>query len=330
MATMTEPAVPNAAVMNWFVDEVEARSDGRLTFDVTPPNSLCPANEIAVCTQDGRADVGVAIPDYTPQIFPTITVVSVPFVAADSQALVQSLYEINHEHEGAREVWAANDLKMIAHWSGGRLTLGSPEPIESIDDLQGLRWRMSGPYLQRAMEQVGGSNVALTAPETYEAVERGVVDAVGFALDGAVDYQLMELLPYWTDAGTGHYNTFGMWFNQDTYDGLPDDLRKIVDEVTAELNGGEAVRAFSEVAETQCEALMEHPNVETLDAWSDEAVQQWDDAVGDKLLERWITDAEANGLSDARGYLDAYMEKLETHGDQIPDPLDLCVERFSQ
>src|SRR5699024_3364985 len=142
--------------------------------------------------------VGVTIPDYTPQMFPQITVVSVPFVAADQQAQMQALYTVNHEHEGAQQVWDDNNLVMISHWSAGRLALGSPEPINSIEDMKGMRWRVSGPYLQRAMEEVGGSNIALPAPDTYEAIERGVADAAGFALDGAVDYKLMELLPYWT------------------------------------------------------------------------------------------------------------------------------------
>lgn len=330
VATMTEPNVPSAGVMNWFVDEVEERSDGRLTFDVTAPNSLCPAEEISVCTQDGRADVGVAIPDYTPQIFPSITVVSVPFVAADQQALMQSLYDVNHEHEGAMQVWESNNLEMIAHWSAGRLTLGSPEPVESVDDMAGLKWRVSGPYLQSAVEAAAGSNVALTAPETYEGVERGVADAVGFAIDGATDYQLMELLPYWTDPGTGHYNTFGMWFNLDVYEGLPDDLREVVDEVTADLNSGDGTRAFSEVAETQCTTLQEHENVEDFDQWSDEATEEWHDLVGDELLQMWVSEAEGNGLDDAEGYLDMYTELLDSYdGEVLPDPLDECVEQFA-
>lgn len=330
VATMAEVGTVGAVVQDWFVAEVESRSDGRLTFDVTAPNSLCPANEISVCTQDGRADVGVSIPDYTPQIFPQITVVSVPFVAADQQALMQALYDVNHEHEGAMQLWDSNNLTMIAHWSAGRLTMASDEPVGSIEDMRGLRWRVSGPYLQRAVEAAGGSNVALAAPETYEGIERGVADAASFALDGMVAYQLVELLPHYSDPGTGHYNTFGMWFNDDVYEDLPDDLREIVDEVTAELNGGEGTAAFREVAEEQCTMVMEHDNVESFTAWSEEATQEWQDLVGEELLTTWVNDAEGNGLEDAQGYLDAYMALLEEYDDpEATDPTIECVERFA-
>lgn len=330
VATMAEVGTVGAAVQDWFVSEVESRSDGRLTFDVTAPNSLCPANEISVCTQDGRADVGVSIPDYTPQMFPQITVVSVPFVAADQQALMQALYDVNHEHEGAMQLWDDNNLKMIAHWSAGRLVMASDQPVESIEDMEGLRWRVSGPYLQRAVEAVGGSNVALAAPETYEGIERGVADAASFALDGMVAYQLLELLPYYTDPGTGHYNTFGMWFNAEVYEGLPEDLRQVVDEVTAEVNGGEGTAAFRTVAEEQCVTVMEHENVQDFTAWSEEATQEWQDLVGDELLTQWVSDAESNGLSDAQSYLDTYMGLLEEYdAGESTDPTVECVERFS-
>lgn len=329
VATMAEAGTVGEAVQNWFVEEVESRSEGRLTFDVTAPNSLCPANEISVCIQDGRADVGVSIPDYTPQIFPQITVVSVPFVAADQQALMQALYDVNHEHDGAMQLWQDNGLKMIAHWSAGRLIMGSDQPVDSIADMQGQRWRVSGPYLQRAVEAAGGSNVALSAPETYEGVERGVADAAAFAMDGMVAYQLLELLPYYTDPGTGHYNTFGMWFNADVYEGLPDDLRQIVDEVTTDVNGGEGTEAFRVVAEEQCVTVMDHDNVEDFDAWTEEATEEWHALVGDELTDQWVSDAESNGLNDAQGYLDRYTELLEEYDDgEENDPTVECVAQF--
>lgn len=330
VATITEPGVPSAAVMHWFLDEVTERSEGRLKFDVPPANAVCPGAEIAPCTEDGRADVGVTIPDYTPQMFPQITVVSVPFVAADQQAQMQALYTVNHEHPGAMKLWEDNNLVMIAHWSAGRLTLGSPEPVNSIADMQNTRWRVSGPYLQRAVEAIGGSNIAVPAPETYEAIERGVADAVGFAVDGAVDYKLMELLPYWTDPGTGHYNTFGMWFNKDVYDGLPDDLRAIVDEVTTELNGGKGIEAFAKVAATQCDALEAEPNVKDFTQWDASATEEWQSKVGDSLLEQWVQDAEKNGLEDAQGYLDTYRNLIDNYdGPAVPDPIDECVAQFA-
>lgn len=330
VATMAEIGTVGSAVQDWFADELEARSDGMLTLEITAPNSLCPANEIAVCAQDGRVDIGVTIPDYTPQLFPQITVVSVPFLASDQQALMQALYEVNHEHAGAIELWERNHLQMLAHWSAGRLLLGSETPVDSISDISGQRWRVSGPYLQRAIEAAGGSNVALSAPETYEGIQRGVADSAAFALDGMVAYQLIDLLPHFTDAATGHYNTFGMWINTDSYEAIPEDLREIFDEVVVELNSGAGTAAFRVVADGQCDDMWDHDNVQSLNLWSDEATQEWVDLVGDELTEMWVKDATRNGLSDAQGYLDRYTELVAQYEVQdSTDPTLECIDRFA-
>lgn len=329
VATAAQPTTPHAQVSEWFFEEIEERTDGQLTFDVTPPDSLCDADEIAVCTQDGRADVGMSIPEYTPQMFAPLTVVSIPFTADSSQAVMQSLHLANSEHEGAQQIWEQNGLVPIAHWPVGRLLLGSPEPVAGVADIDGLRWRVSGPYLQHAVEAAGGTNIALTAPETYEGIERGVADAVGFAMDGATDFGLMELLPYWTDPGTGHYSTFGLWMNQSVYDGLPEDLRSVFDEVAEELNGGTGIEMFAEGAEGQCDQLLDNETTEGLDRWSEEATQEWSDLVGEDLQQQWISDAEDNGLADAADYLDIYTEALEEADgeDLIEDPVVACVDR---
>ncbi|RNL85319.1 TRAP transporter substrate-binding protein [Halostreptopolyspora alba] len=328
VATAAQPGTPSAYVSEWFFDEVENRSDGRLTFDVLAPDSLCDADEIAECTKDGRADVGMSIPDYTPQMFPSLTVVSIPFTADDSQAVMQSLHQVNNEHEGAQRVWEQNGLVPISHWPVGRLLLGSSEPVENVADMEGQRWRVSGPYLQSAVETAGGDNVALTAPETYEGIERGVADGVGFAIDGATEYKLMELLPYWTDPGTGHYSTFGLWMNQGIYDGLDEEARGALDEVTEELNSGEGVRQFAEGAKGQCDRLLDSEDVEGVDRWDEEATEEWSELVGDDLQEAWVSDNEGN-LDDAAGYLESYTSALESADEEnsIEDPMIECVDR---
>lgn len=331
VATAATEGTPNAAVQDWFFEEVESRSEGRLSFDVLPTDALCAPPEVVVCVQDGRADVGISIPDYTPQLFPTLTIVGLPFSSENSQGVMQALYELHSEHEGAQKFWDQQGLTPIAHWSVGRLALGSKEPVESVDEVAGKRWRLSGPNLQAAAELAGGTNVALTAPETYEGIERGVADAVGFALDGPVNFKLMELLPYWTDAGTGHYSTFGMWFNKGKYDGLPEDLRAIVEDVQRDLNGGEGVKAFSEGAADQCQQMLDSPDVKDFSRWSEEASQEWEGKIGDQLKDKWLADAAAAGLEDPQSYLDGYLQKLDEAGtaDLITDPVIDCVDKFA-
>lgn len=324
-ASWATPGSSNEAVQDRWMEMIDEATDGRITFEVSMAGSLCDADEIPECVRDGRADIGQTIADYAPHLFPQTTVVSIPFITENTQAMNRSLWALTTEHEGAEQLWQDNNLKMLSHWPAGRLLLGSQEPVESADDVAALTWRMAGPYTQYAVDTVGGSNVALTAPETYEAVERSVVEAVGFPIDGLVSFQLKDILPQWTDPGIGQYTTVGMWMNHDVYDGLPD-LKTAVDEVNEEFNAGPASETFADVTLEQCDVILE--DIDQIDEWDPSETERWREAVGSDLEERWIADAEADGLVDAEEYLQMYKDNLEEIGDDVDeDPSLVCSGR---
>src|SRR5699024_6521002 len=76
---------PHAEVYETYLELVEERSDGKIEFERSSFEALCPMAEVAQCVSDGRADFGVSVPDYTPNVFPTITLAGVPFLSPDIQ-----------------------------------------------------------------------------------------------------------------------------------------------------------------------------------------------------------------------------------------------------
>src|SRR5699024_5730012 len=99
--------------------------------------------------------------------------------------------------------------------------------------------------------------------------------------------------------GVGAYTTFALWMNADVYNGLPGDLRAIVDEVREELNTGVGMEEFNAVTDEQCTTLIDFPNTTHMSAWSEEATQEWKDLVQEDLIDAYIDQATADGLSDA-------------------------------
>ncbi|MDO5676422.1 MAG: TRAP transporter substrate-binding protein DctP [Propionibacteriaceae bacterium] len=331
MATMVQPQTPNAPVQNWFLDELESRSEGRIKIDRTEPETICPAPEIAECVKDGRADIGISISDYTPQLFPMMTLVSVPFMVDNSQALMQSLAKVNDENESAKAAWDKAGLKLIGAWGPGKLILGTNQRVQDIEDIKGMKFRVTGPFLQQAFESAGANVVALPAAETYEAVERGIADAVAWTMDGPVDYKLMEQLSTWTDPGVGHYTTFAIWMNQAKYDSMPADLQKIVDDVRADLNAGEGMKAFQTKTVEQCDALQAFPKTESFTAWDEAATAEWRDSVQAEMLAKWEEQAKRDGLSDPASFLADYQAAIEAAGaeDLLEDPVAACIAQMN-
>lgn len=329
LVTGAQADTPNAAVEKWFLDRVEEVTDGRINFERTATESLCKAPEVADCVRDGRAQIGVTVPDYTPQYFPSTSMVSIPFLSQNAQAAMQSIYDLHNDYEPAKAIMDRNGLHHVATWPVGRFLLGGHEPVTSIAQFQGAQVRVSGPIIQKAIGNEGANIVAVTAHETYEAVERGVVSTIGGAIDFPVNYGLMELLPNWTDPGIGQYSTFGMWVNKEAYEALPEDLREMFDQVTEELNTGAGIKAFNNVATGQCQLMQGAATVESLEAWSEADTKAWESKLGDSAKDMWIELATEQGLDDAAGVLEGYISGLESYADAAYDDATVaCVESF--
>jgi heme-degrading monooxygenase HmoA len=120
-----------------------------------------------------------------------------------------------------------------------------------------------------------------------------------------------------------------MWVNADAYNALPDDLREQFDQVTEELNTGEGIAAFNEVAAGQCQQMKDAPTVKSLTAWAEQDTQAWKDALGDSGQEMWIELATEQGLEDAEGVLEQYLAGLESYDDvAYDDATSACVASF--
>lgn len=329
VATAAAIGTPNAAVQNWYLDRIEEKASGRIQFDRSAPEALCKAAEVVDCVRDGRADLGVTVPDYTPQYFPTVSVSGVPFIGQNSQAITRTLYDIHTTYAPAVEMLDDNGLHYVSAWPVGRFLFGSKAPIENAEDIKGLQIRASGPVIQKTLTGAGANIAAITASETYEAAERGVVNSIGGAMDFAVNYKLMELLPYWSDPGIGQYSAFGMWFSKKSYEALEPELKTIVDEVTGELNDGAGVDAFNKIAAGQCDQLASASTVKDVRKWDPEATEAWRTSIGSGAEAAWLKIAAEYKVADPQALLDLYKDGLETHsGAKYEDATTNCVAGF--
>ena len=321
---------PNTAVQDWFLDELVARSNGRIELEQYRAGALCSGREIIACLTDGRADIGITVPAYTPAQFTLAELGALPFLTSDNQALMQALHALNRDNETFRSETEKLNLIPVAYFSAGQSILGSKEKLEGPADLKGMRVRAVGDGVVAAITAAEGQPVAVTASEMYEAAQRGIVDVVFNNMDAPTAYNLDEVLPYWVDAGYGHYVLVAIWMTQDAYDKLPADLQGIVDEVIAELNAGNGMEAYAAVARTQCDRMLEGGRIRGLSTWDDAAIAEWAEMTGDGPKERYVEKARAAGYDAPEKVLEQYLGLLEDFsGSGVYIPFAECVARFS-
>ena len=332
LATGAMDGTPHSAVEQDYLDTVEERSDGRIHFDRLPFEALCDMNEVVDCIRDGRADIGTTVTDYTPHMLPSLSVVSIPFLNTDIQATTAGLYDVHNEYAPAAELLEGNNLEYISTWPVGAMFIGSQEPVENVEDLEGLRARAAGPVTQATLEGAGVSVNAITASETYESVQRGVIDSVAAALDFGVNYRITEQLPYWVEPGLGQYTAYGMWWNRDSYESLPEDLQAVVDDVTAEFNYGETVRAYNDGMREVCDGMLASDDVESFTRWDEAATQEWEDQVGDQAVDLWLDIVDDYGFEASEEYLEEYIAAYQAHESEA-NPVDAglsCVDEWHE
>ena len=103
------------------------------------------------------------------------------------------------------------------------------EPITSMDDFKGMKFRTAGIWGEM-LNEAGAAVVTMPGGEIYEAMQRGVIDAFEFSTPG-VDWSagFQELGAYMTGPGIhAPESAFEMLINKDKWNALTPDLQDIV------------------------------------------------------------------------------------------------------
>lgn len=115
-------------------------------------------------------------------------------------------------------------------------TLYTNFAVNSLDDFKGKTIR-TAPVFVPLVNALGAGAIAIGGGEVYQALERGVVDGMGWSTIGAVDYAWYEVLKYRIDP-IFYKTNIGMYVNKDSFFALDEDLQadvlRIAQEVEAQ------------------------------------------------------------------------------------------------
>jgi TRAP-type mannitol/chloroaromatic compound transport system substrate-binding protein len=216
-----------------YADRVEAMSGGRLQVDLLPAGSVVAAFQVMDACSDGILDAAHSVTAYwygksqAASLFGTG-----PVYGGDAMNLLSWFY-----HGGGDELYRELTQDMLGLNVIGQLGFAMPmqpfgwfkEPINSVDDLQGFRYRTVG-LAADVLQKMGMSVAQLPGGEIVPAMERGVIDAFEFN-NPTSDRQFgaQDVAKNWY-LGSYHQASESMEyiFNKDFIDDLDEDLRAIV------------------------------------------------------------------------------------------------------
>ena len=306
---MAGEATPIGEVWTWWMDEVEDRSGGTLTFDRFWDATLLGATETVEGLADGRADVGQVLPTVYAGKFPLSSVGELPFESSNPAAVSQALGELGRENGSPLAAeWSDKGLVPLAWSIGSSSALATNEPIDTAADLDGMRLRANDRG-SKVLAAVGANLINIELAEIYGSMDRGLVDGIygiPFSFSGPLKYP--EVADYFTDLGIGVSTVNALSMSEETWDSLTEEQREVVLEVNAEVPAkiAEVEQTWNE---SSCDAVKADgdtafvlPQAESdkiADAGKEEVDQEWRDQVTDAGA-----DPEAF-YSDYRAALDA-------------------------
>jgi TRAP-type C4-dicarboxylate transport system substrate-binding protein len=289
-----------------WCDEVTAATASRVKCNILPkPVVAPPATFDAV--RDGLADVSYSVHGYTPGRYVSTQVVELPFMGDSAEATsvaYQRIYDKSlaklGEHKG---------LKVLAVFTHGPgIVYNSKRPINSLADMQGLKFRVGGGMVNEVGKAMGVNVTLKPAPESYELMSSGVMDGVFFPAESIESFKLEKLVRYKTTFPGGLYNTsFAFVMNEGTWN----KIAKADQDAIMKLSGETAARQFGrgwDAADRRGNAFMQSSGVvpqSASKAFVDEV------KVKTSALEaKWIADAKAKGLANPEQVIKDYRAEI--------------------
>lgn len=242
-----------------FIQRVEAMSGGRIKIKFYAAGELVPALGGFDAVRQGTVDMNWGNSYYwAGKSFAAQYFTAVPF-GMDTLAMNAWLYEGGGQALWD-EVYAPYGLKALAGGNTGmQMTGWFRKPIEKVEDFKGLRMRIPG-LAGKVYEKLGVSVKLLPGGEIFPALQRGVIDAAEFV--GPFQDRklgLMNAAKYYYMTGWHEpSNVSELLMNKAMWEGLPDDLRAVIENAAAATNQAGFVWSNANNAEALDDLVKNH------------------------------------------------------------------------
>jgi TRAP-type C4-dicarboxylate transport system substrate-binding protein len=211
--------------------EVEKRTGGKVKVEYYPGQTLTKAKVCYDGVVQGLSDVGFSVLGYTRGRFPLMEVGDLPLGYTSG---VQATKVVNAVYEAFKDKVLTDTQVMYLHAHGPGLVNTKGKAVKTLEDMKGLKIRSHGTSA-KVVKALGGTPVAMPMPETYQSLQKGVVDGAVYPLEANKGWKLGEVIDYVTlDFPAAYTTTFFVVMNKDKWKSLPDDVKKTIIEINKE------------------------------------------------------------------------------------------------
>jgi len=220
------------AIVEKFKPLVEEKSGGKIKVEVFNNAQLGGERDVLEQLQLGQIEMSFLSP-VLGNVEPKINALDLPYLFKDYEHLDSIL-----DGELGKEILKdlpEKGLRGFAYMENGfRQITNSVKPINSIDDLKGLKIRVPEAPLSIAnLEALGANVVTVAFPEVYPALQQGTVDGQENAYPTITSSKFYEVQKY--VAETNHmWGAHVILASEKWFSGLSPEFQKIIEEAANE------------------------------------------------------------------------------------------------
>jgi TRAP-type C4-dicarboxylate transport system substrate-binding protein len=274
----------------WFAGEIKKRTNGRVEIKIFWSQSLGKTSDLPDLVKSGGVDMTMLVPGYYPARFPLAMATNqlwfVNWTNEEAFAVAKALYWV----DPIQSELDKQNMKLIYIQVLPKYQLWAWQELKTVADLKGKKIRSWGPYMPRLYSAIEAVGVDLVQADWFEAMQKHMIDGGFFSVSMGLASKVDEVAKYVTMVDLG-INTGPMCImNKDKWNGLPADIKKIFQEVMAEMPAMgkqltiDAEQAGMEKAKAMGITLVPFPER-----------QKWIDALPD-IRAQWADDMAKKGL----------------------------------
>lgn len=277
--------------LEFLSSEVKKRTGGKFDIKLYYGEQLSKSKENLDGISVGAFEAALFCPSYHPDKTRPLNVLDLPFLPLGNLDVMidANLAVFNHPaSKKALDQWNAmlyvpNPLPQYEY-------MGRGKPPKSVADFKGMRVRALGG-MGRAAEAIGAVPTTVTASETYTALQRGTVDAIGFPFTYTfAAYKLDEIADWYTTNMS--LGTVGcpIVFNQDAWAKLPDQYKQLLNDLKPQIYEAQK-NAYAEKDKINLKKWEADPDLVAVTI-AEEEMKEFRRIGGEPIWKEWVKENE--------------------------------------
>lgn len=302
---------------NFFIPEVDKRlaANGTYVMDWQESygGSIVKPKGVLEGVKLGLGDIGIVTTIFHNSKLPSQAIsAATPFIAPDARAVAKAVDEIakefpamQAEFEEQNQVYLATGVVLDTY------QVFSKEPINSLSDMEGGKVAGAGMNLRylEGIKDAAGVRGGLT--DFYNMLQTGLVDHAMLWPEAAKTFKIAEVAPYMLRVDLGAVNSKTITVNKDYWDGLPDEVKGVLQDVAVAYRDHVAGIAMDRAEASRAAYVEAGGTIVELDP-AERA--QWASAMPNIAAE-WAAGLDKSG-QPGTDMLNAYVGKLKDAGFQ--------------